>query len=335
MNDYVFIIAEAGVNHNGDMSLARELIRAAKDSGADAVKFQTFSSKSLTIKTAPKAAYQLQTTDKEENQQDMLKRLELPYEAHEPLKQFAESIGIEFMSTPFDIEAVDFLCDLGMKRIKIPSGEITNYPYLRHVARKKLPVIFSSGMSTLLEVNECLQVLVQNGLPRDLITVLHCTTEYPAPLEDVNLRAMETMSKALQVPIGYSDHTNGIEISLAAAALGAKVVEKHFTISRDLPGPDQKASLEPKELKALVTGIRHISQALGKTEKGPAVSERKNIIIARKSIVASRPIRKGELLSEKNLTTKRPGSGICPMKWEEIIGKPASRDFNPDELIEL
>lgn len=335
MNNNVFIIAEAGVNHNGDMGLARELIHAAAEAGADAVKFQTFTAERLASQKAPKAHYQLQQTDTSESQFQMLKKLELPYKEHQSLKELCAKLNIEFLSTPFDVVAADFLFDLGVKRFKIPSGEITNYPYLRHIARKGLPMIFSTGMATLKEAHDCLDVLETNGVKREDVTVLHCNTEYPTPFHDVNLRAMETIRTELGVNVGYSDHTAGIEVSLAAAALGATLIEKHFTMSRNLPGPDHKASLEPHELIQMVKGIRNISLALGSSIKAPTNSELKNIHIARKSIVALKPIKKGDVFSEENLTTKRPGNGISPMRWLELLGKKADRDFMPDDLIQI
>lgn len=334
MTDKVFFIAEAGVNHNGDMNLARELIHAAAEAGADAVKFQTFTAERLASWKAPKADYQLEQTDKKESQLEMLKKLELPYSEHQGLKELAEKLGIEFMSTPFDVIAADFLKKLGVKRFKIPSGEITNYPYLKHVAQLGLPTIFSTGMSNMDEIKACLQVLQKYGLSKDMITVLHCNTEYPTPYSDVNLRAMNTIKSELGVNVGYSDHTAGLEVSIAAVALGATLIEKHFTLSKDMQGPDHKASLEPAELKELVKSIRNISAALGRTDKVPSDSERKNIAIARKSIVAAKAIKEGELFSEENLTTKRPGNGISPMKWTDYIGKKAHRSFEADELID-
>lgn len=331
--DKVFIIAEAGVNHNGDMGLARELIHVAAEAGADAVKFQTFNAERLVSKIAPKAEYQIQQTGSNETQYQMLKKLELPYEEHAPLFELCNKLGIQFMSTAFDTAAVDFLYMLGVKRFKIPSGEITNYPYLKHIAKFGLPLIISTGMANLKEVGECFHVLTKFGVPKEQITILHCNTEYPTPFIDVNLRAMETIRKEFGVTVGYSDHTAGLDVSLAATALGASLIEKHFTISKDLPGPDQKSSLDPKELKLLVQGIRNISAALGSSIKVASNSERKNISIVRKSIVAATQIKKGELFSDLNLTTKRPGSGVNPMRWEDYIGRPADRDYSVDELI--
>lgn len=334
MRQKVFVIAEAGVNHNGDLSIAKQLIQVAKDAGADAIKFQTFTAEKLASGLAPKAKYQLETTDSGESQLMMLKKLELPYGEHAGLKKYAEEIGIEFMSTPFDIEAASFLKELGVKRFKIPSGEITNFPFLKHVASLGLPTIFSTGMSTLDEIRACLDVLCRFGLSKDLITVLHCNTEYPTPLEDVNLRAMNTIGNEFGVNFGYSDHTAGTSVSVIAAALGAHVIEKHFTTSRALPGPDQKASLEPAELKQMISEIRDVEKMLGSSEKKQTPSEIKNLVIARKSIVAAKAIQKGEVFSEQNLTTKRPGDGVSPMDWERYIGQPSARSYLPDELIE-
>ena len=331
--DKVLIIAEAGVNHNGDMGLARELIHAAAEAGADAVKFQTFTAENLVSKIAPKADYQILQTGSEETQYQMLKKLELPYNEHQALYELCNKLGIDFMSTPFDVMAADFLASLGVKRFKIPSGEITNYPYLKHVAQIGLPVIFSTGMANLKEVGECLDVLTKFGLKKENITILHCNTEYPSPFADINLRAMETIKKEFGVSIGYSDHTEGLEVSIAAVALGATVIEKHFTMDKNLEGPDHKASLNPIELKQMVKGIRNISAAMGVAYKAPSNSEQKNIPIARKSIVAAKAIKKGDLFSEDNLTAKRPGTGISPMKWELYIGKQAGQDYAPDELI--
>lgn len=333
--DNVFIIAEAGVNHNGEMSLARELVHAAAEAKVDAVKFQTFRAEDLVKRDARKADYQIQRTGNSEGQFEMLKRLELSHEAHHELKQLANSLGLEFMSTPFDVKSADFLKSLGVKRFKIPSGEITNYPYLRHMAGLEIPCIFSTGMSDMDDIQNCLNTLLNHGLHRSMITVLHCNTEYPTPFDDVHLRAMQAIKERFQVAVGYSDHTAGIEISIAAATLGATVIEKHFTTDRNLPGPDHLASLEPSELKQMVSSIRNVSMGLGRPIKGLSRSEAKNRHAARKSIVAAAAIRKGEKFSESNLTTKRPGSGLSPMKWPEIVGTVAHRDYQPDEFIEL
>jgi N,N'-diacetyllegionaminate synthase len=332
--DKVFIIAEAGVNHNGDMRLARELVHAAADAKVDAVKFQTFRAESLVRRDAAKAQYQVERTGNSEGQYEMLKRLELSWESHHELKALAEKRGIEFMSTPFDTECADFLAKLGVKRFKIPSGEITNYPYLRHVARLKIPVIFSTGMSDMTDIESCLNTFLANGLSREQVSVLHCNTEYPTPPEDVNLRAMLAMKERFQLTVGYSDHTAGTEVSVAAVAMGARIIEKHFTMDKNLPGPDHLASLEPAELVFMAQSIRNISLALGNSLKGLSRSEAKNRHAARKSIVAAKQIKKGELFTEDNLTTKRPGSGISPMRWTEIIGKTAPRDFTSDEMID-
>ena len=329
------IIAEAGVNHNGDLSLACQLIDVAAEAGADMVKFQTFNADRLVTTSAKKANYQTQTTDAAESQHAMIRRLELTRDMHEALIAHCQSRGIQFFSTGFDTESIDLLVELGLNCFKIPSGEITNPPYLRHVGRYNKPVILSSGMATLGEIEAALGILEQAGTPRKLITVLHCNTEYPTPMTDVNLRAMLTIRDAFGVAVGYSDHTSGIEVAIAAVALGATVIEKHFTLDRNLPGPDHKASLEPSELRAMVSAIRNIEQALGDGIKHPSPSEAKNKTIARKSIVATCVIRAGEVFSESNISVKRPGTGLSPMRWDEVLGRKAPRDFVPDELIEL
>lgn len=329
----VFIIAEAGVNHNGSMSLAKELVDAAKESGADCIKFQTFISENLVSKSAVKADYQKRQTNSDETQLDMLKKLELSFEDFLELKDYCTYKGIEFLSTAFDFESIEFLNNLGMKRWKIPSGEITNLPYLIKIARLKKPVILSTGMSTMEDIGSALSVLKENEAGE--VTVLHCTTEYPTPFSEVNLRAMLSIKENFNVNVGYSDHTKGIEIAIAAAALGASVIEKHFTLDRNMEGPDHKASLEPNELKAMVDAVRNIESALGDGKKQPSESEKKNMTVARKSIIAKRDILKGEVFSEDNLTIKRPGNGISPMKWFEVLGKVANRDYKEDELIEL
>ena len=329
----VFIIAEAGVNHNGDIETAKKLVNAAALAGADAVKFQTFKAKNLVCKNARKAEYQLETTDGKESQFDMLKKLELTPEMHKILLEYCHQKGIIFLSTPFDIESLYFLVQCGLEIIKIPSGEITNYPYLREVGKTGKKVILSSGMSTLSEVQEAVGVLKGNGSKE--ITVLHCNTQYPTPYGDVNLKAMLTLKRELKIEVGYSDHTQGIEVPIAAVALGASVVEKHFTLDRNMEGPDHKASLEPDELRTMVSAIRNIELALGNGKKIPSESERKNISIVRKSIVAKCKICAGEIFTGSNLTTKRPGTGISPMKWDEVIGRKAKRDFCEDELIEI
>jgi len=329
------IIAEAGVNHNGDPVLARRLIEVAAAAGADLVKFQTFSADRLVSAQAPKAEYQARTTDTGESQHAMLRRLELDRGMHENLIQHCRENGVTFFSTGFDIESVDMLLELGLDRLKIPSGEITNLPYLRHVGRQGRPVILSTGMACMDEIQAAIDALEQSGTPRERITVLHCNTEYPTPMADVNLRAMLTIRDTFEVEVGYSDHTSGIEVAIAAVALGATVIEKHFTLNRNLPGPDHKASLEPDELKAMVTAIRNIELALGDGVKRPSPSEAKNIPIARRSIVAARAIPCGEVFTESSLAVKRPGDGISAMRWDEVLGRRARRDFAPDELIEL
>jgi N,N'-diacetyllegionaminate synthase len=331
----VLIIAEAGVNHNGDMELARRLIDTAASAGADLVKFQTFSADRLVTSAARKADYQAQSTGGAESQHAMLKRLELTREMHESLIAHCKTRGIRFFSTPFDIESADFLVELKLEPLKIPSGEITNLPYLRHIGRFGIPLILSTGMSTLGDIEAALDVLERGGTPRKLITVLHCNTEYPTPMRDVNLRAMCLLREAFDVKVGYSDHTPGIEVAIAAVALGATVIEKHFTLDRTLPGPDHKASLEPLELEAMVRGIRNIETALGDGLKRPSPSELKNIGVARKSIVAARSIAAGETLTAENLTTKRPGYGVSPMLWDQVLGRKAVRDYARDDAIDL
>ena len=334
MPNRTLIIAEAGVNHNGDINLAKQLVDVAADSGADYVKFQTFNAERIVTKTADKAEYQKQSSDSSESQFEMLKRLELSVEMHLELIEHCEHRSIKFLSTGFDIQSVDLLVGLGLSLIKIPSGEITNLPFLRYIGSLGLPVILSSGMSTMKEIADALLILEQTGLPRAQITVLHCTTEYPTPMDEVNLRAMNSIRNTLGVAVGYSDHTLGIEVSVAAAALGASVIEKHFTIDRALPGPDHKASLEPDELFAMVKAIRNIEVALGSDVKEPTISEIKNIRIARKSILAGRKIEIGEILSASNLVIKRPGDGVSPMRWDHLIGQIASREYLPDEKID-
>ncbi len=328
------IIAEAGVNHNGDMAMACALIDAAADAGADLVKFQTFSADQLVTGSARKAEYQTKTTAADEPQRDMLKRLELSAAMHEQLIAHAARRGIEFFSTAFDLDSLDYLMRLGMTRIKVPSGEITNLPYLRKVGGFGRPVILSTGMATLGDIEAALNVLEQAGTPRQQIIVLHCNTEYPVPMNEVNLRAMQSIAQAFGVQVGFSDHTEGIEIAIAAAALGACVIEKHFTLDRELPGPDHRASIEPNELARMICSIRNVELALGDGIKRPCTSEQRNRSIARKSLVAVRAIRAGEVFSEDNLTAKRPGTGISPMRLHEVLGRKASRDFAVDELIE-
>lgn len=330
------IIAEAGVNHNGSLDLAKKLVDVAAESGADFVKFQTFKATSIASKNAEKAAYQKATTATSESQLDMLKRLELDEEAHLQLIDYCRKKNIAFLSTPFDSESIDLLQKLSITLGKIPSGELTNLPFLRKMARTFPRLILSTGMATLEEVKESVHALLQAGAQKQNLTILHCTTEYPTPYEDVNLRAMLTMQSELGVAVGYSDHTPGIEISIAAVALGATVIEKHFTLDKSMEGPDHKASLEPAELMALVAGIRHVERALaGDGLKVASNSEKKNIAIARKSIVAARPIKAGEVFTEESLAVKRPGNGLSPMTWDQVVGQTSMRDFSEDELIEL
>jgi N,N'-diacetyllegionaminate synthase len=328
------IIAEAGVNHNGDIKIAKQLIEVAADSGADIVKFQTLSASSMVTQNAAKANYQLLTTNSEESQFEMLKKLELSREMHEILIRYSDLIGIKFFSTAFDISSANMLLDLGQELFKIPSGEITNLPYLRHIGSFGKSIIISTGMANVQEIKEALEVLENSGMNRKNITVLHCTTAYPAPYLDVNLKSMESLRSELKINVGYSDHTLGIEIPIAAVALGASVIEKHFTLDRQMPGPDHKASLEPNELKAMVKAIRNIESSLGDGVKRIMPSELENREIARKSIVAAVQIRKGESLTSENITTKRPGTGLSPMKWDQVIGLTASRNYQVDEQID-
>ena len=332
MGQRTIIIAEAGVNHNGSLEMAKKLVDVAYDCGADIVKFQTAKLESLVSKTAQMADYQKRNTGTEESQKEMLKRLLLSFDDFIELANYCKDRGILFLSTPFDIESVHFLDKL-QDIWKIPSGEITNYPYLVEIAKTGKKVVLSTGMAEMDEIRDAIHVLEENGTKN--ITILHCTTEYPASVKDVNLKAMITLKQKFGYPVGYSDHTEGIEISLAAAAIGATVIEKHFTLDRNLPGPDHKASLEPHELKKMVEGIRKIEQALGSFEKKPSAAELKNREVARKSVVAKRNIRAGDIFTEDNITTKRPGTGINPMRWTEIIGTKAIRDFKEDELIEI
>ena len=335
MTHRTLIIAEAGVNHNGNLDLARQLIDAAATAGADLVKFQTFNADRQVTRTAKKADYQTQTTDSAESQHEMLRRLELTEAMHHQLIAHCATRKIGFFSTGFDIESVDLLVSLGQDHFKIPSGEITNLPYLRHIGQLSKTVVLSTGMAALGEIESAIDVLEQAGTPRAKITVLHCTTEYPTPMGDVNLRAMQSMRAAFGVAVGYSDHTQGIEIAIAAVALGATVIEKHFTLDRNLPGPDHQASLEPAELGAMVTAIRNIEVALGDGIKRLTASEARNKPVVRKSLVARRPIKAGELFAAENLTAKRPGTGISPMRWDEVVGKKAGRDYRIDEEIEF
>lgn len=331
---HTLIIAEAGVNHNGSIELAKQLIDAAADAGVDYVKFQTFKTENLVSRSAKMADYQKRNMSVGENSQySMLKKLELSPQQHYELVSYCNEKGINFFSTAFDLDSVDFLASLHLGLWKIPSGEITNYPYLRKIASYKEPVILSTGMSTFDEIADAISVLIKFGVSKEQITILHCNTEYPTPMNDVNLKAMHTIGEKFSVNVGYSDHTQGIEVPIAAVALGATVVEKHFTLDCTMDGPDHKASLEPQELKAMVTAIRNIEQALGNEEKKVSTSEGRNKSVARKSIVAAKDIEKGELLTEENLTVKRSGGGISPMKWEYIIGTRAIRTFEADEQI--
>jgi N,N'-diacetyllegionaminate synthase len=335
MRRATLIIAEAGVNHNGSTETARQLIEAAAEAGADLVKFQTFSADRLVIGSASKADYQLETTSTSESQHEMIRKLELSREMHEELIAHCKKCRVGFFSTGFDLQSVDLLAELGLDRFKIPSGEITNLPYLRHIGRFGKPVILSTGMARLGEIEAALEALESSGTPRDRVTVLHCNTEYPTPMADVNLKAMLVLRNALGVQVGYSDHTLGIEVPIAAVAMGATVIEKHFTLDRNLPGPDHRASLEPDELKAMVQAIRNIELAVsGDGLKRPSPSESKNLEIVRKSLVAVAHIKVGEPFTEANLGVKRPGSGISPMRWDDFIGRPANRDYQADELIE-
>jgi N,N'-diacetyllegionaminate synthase len=329
------IIAEAGVNHNGELDLAKRLIDVAADANADLVKFQTFSSDQLVTREAKKADYQMSATDRSESQYEMLRKLEITPDMHRELIAHCRSRGVGFFSTGFDGQSVDLLVQLGVDRLKIPSGEITNLPFLRHVGGVGKPVILSTGMSNLGEIEAALETLEGAGTPRSRITVLHCNTEYPTPMRDVNLRAMLAIRDAFGVQVGYSDHTAGIEVAISAVALGATVIEKHFTLDRSLPGPDHKASLEPGELHSMVRAIRNIELALGDGVKRPMPSELKNRPIGRRSIVAARPIAAGEIFSTENLAIKRPGTGLSPMRWDEVLGKAACRAFACDEMIEL
>ena len=328
------VIAEAGVNHNGDLELAKRLIDVASESGADYIKFQTLSASRMVTTKAPKARYQTLTTADPESQYEMLRKLELSQNQHVEIISHCRKRNIAFFSTAFDIPSIDLLTSLGQKIFKIPSGEITNLPLLRHIAKKQNPVILSTGMSHLEEIEEALLALEESGTKRLDITVLQCTTSYPTPMPDVNLRAMETIKNRFNVSVGLSDHTPGFEISLAAVALGASIIEKHFTIDRNLPGPDHKASLEPIELKAMITAIRNIETALGDGVKRPMPSELENLPIARKSIVASRRINRGEIFTDDCLTTKRPAEGISPMKWDMIIGTKATKNYELDDAID-
>ena len=326
------IIAEAGVNHNGDFELAKKLIDKAVEGGADIVKFKTCKAENVISRYADKAEYQKVTTGEADSQLEMVRKLMLTYEEYGKLKEYCDEKGIEFLSTAFDLPSVDYLHSIGMRRWKIPSGEITNLPLLIKIAKLHEPIIMSTGMSKLSEVADAVKVLKDNGAQD--ITLLHCTTEYPAPYEDVNLKAMDTMREAFGLPVGYSDHTKGLEIPVAAVAMGACVIEKHFTLDRNMEGPDHKASIEPDELKSMVDQIRHVEVAIGNGEKKVSASEQKNQDIARKSIIAKTAIKAGDVFTEDNVTTKRPGSGINPMRWFDLLGKTAKHDYQEDYLIE-
>ena len=333
MKNSVFIIAEAGVNHNGDIHLAMKLIDAALFAGADAVKFQTFKTENVVSQTAPKAQYQKETGESNESQFDMLKKLELGIDAHKTLLSYCQKKGIKFLSTPFDHKSIDLLESLGLDIYKIPSGEITNLPYLRHIGLLSKKVIMSTGMSTMNEIKDALSILLKAGTIKENITILHANTMYPTPMQDVNLRAMLTIQKYFDIPVGYSDHTLGIEVDIAAVAMGATVIEKHFTLDKTLDGPDHKASLNPDELKDMVIAIRNIEKAMGDGKKVVSSSEKANKDIARKSITAIQNINKGDIFTEENITVKRPGNGISPMKWDEVIGSIAKKNYLFDDLI--
>lgn len=329
----VYIIAEAGVNHNGDINIAKKMIEEAKAFGADCIKFQTFISNNLVSKNAKKAEYQKNNTLSNNSQLDMLKELELSYMQFEELKNYCYTLGIEFLSTPFDLDSISFLHNIGMNKWKIPSGDITNLPYLEKIAQYNEPIILSTGMATIGEISKSINLI--RKFNNNNLTLLHCTTEYPAPYDEINLRVLGTLSEKYNVDVGYSDHSMGIEVSIAAVALGAKIIEKHFTLNNKMNGPDHKASLEPKEFKFLVDSIRNVEKALGSNQKQPTKSELKNKLVARKSIIAKKNIKKGDVFSNSNITVKRPGFGISPMKWYDIIGCKAKKDFEEDELIEL
>lgn len=334
--NHTIIIAEAGVNHNGSIELAKGLIDAASDAGVDYVKFQTFKAENIASKHARKADYQLRNAKAlAEDQLSMLKKLELDISSHKELIAYCEEKNISFLSTPFDLESIDLLKSIGIKLGKIPSGEITNLPYLRKMAQSFEKLILSTGMATMDEVAAALNVLFKEGKTVGEVTVLHCTSEYPAPIQDINLKAMLQMKTKFDIPVGYSDHTLGIEVPVAAVALGATLIEKHFTLDKNMEGPDHAASLDPVELIQMVKAIRNIEKALGTGNKIPTAIEEKNKLVARKSIVAATSIKKGEFFSEKNITVKRPGSGISPMEWDHVIGKAAVKDFGEDELITL
>ena len=335
MSKHVIVIAEAGVNHNGNYELAKQLVLKAKEAGADYVKFQTAVPEKVISRFAEMAEYQKENTGKVESQLEMCKKIHLKLTDYAPLKMFCEEVGIKFISTPFDLESIDVLKGMEMDFWKIPSGEITNYPYLVKIANTRMPVVMSTGMCEIDEIRQAIRTLCDHGLSMNQISLLHCNTEYPTPMKDVNLKAMENLSHEFGVIVGYSDHTKGIEVPIAAVAMGAEIIEKHFTLDHNMEGPDHKASLEPQELKVMVDAIRNIELAMGDGKKHVSNSERKNIAIARKSIIAARAIKAGEVFTEENLTVKRPGNGINPMRWVEVLGKTAKRDFIEDELIEL
>lgn len=330
-----FIIAEAGVNHNGDIDLAHKMIDAAADARADAIKFQTFQPENLVCRNAPKATYQLSQSRKDESQLEMLRKLVLPYKKHMELIQHCDHVKLMFLSSPFDEQSIDFLDRLGLGIFKIPSGEITNYPYLKKIGQLKKKIILSTGMSTIAEIETALATLERWGTNSKNITLLHCNTEYPTPFENVNLLAMSTMKTAFAgINVGFSDHTMGIEVAIAAVALGAAVIEKHFTLDKSMSGPDHKASLNPSDLKVLVRSIRNIEKSFGSGEKTPGYGEAKNIVSIRKSIVAAKQIAKNEVFSEYNLTTKRPGTGINPMRWPDLAGRKSNRTYSEDDPID-
>lgn len=331
----VIIIAEAGVNHNGNYKIAKKMVLAAKEAGADYIKFQTAVPELVISRSAVMAEYQKVNTGNDESQLEMCRKIHLPLKDYKPLKDYCDEVGIHFLSTPFDLVSIDLLSTLDMDYFKIPSGEITNLPYLRKVAKLGIPVILSTGMCEMDEIGAALEILYKNGLCNKKVILLHCNTEYPTPMEDVNLRAMSTMAAKFGVKVGYSDHTEGIEVPIAAVTLGACVIEKHFTLDKKMEGPDQKASLEPDEFMAMVLAIRNIEKALGKEDKHVTSSERKNIAIARKSIIAAIKINIGDLFTEQNLTVKRPGTGVSPMLWDSVIGQVSKKSYQPDDLIEL
>ena len=335
MKNNVLIIAEAGLNHNGKMALAKKLIVVAKQAGADIVKFQTGLPELTISKSAPKAAYQKKSTGKKDSQLEMAKKICLPLNAFKELKEYACNHGIVFLSTPFDLISIDILEALRPEYFKIPSGEITNLPHLRKIGKLRKKIILSTGMATIKEIGVALKILIAAGTKKDNITILHCNTEYPTPFEDVNLRAMLTIRDTFKVKVGYSDHTTGIEVPIAAVAMGASVIEKHFTLDKSMKGPDHKASLSPRELKSMVSAIRNIEKALGDGTKRPSKSEVPNIPIARRSIFASTPIAKGQKFTAMNMVCKRPGTGLSPLLWDKVIGKTAARDFSEDQMITL